>query len=269
MKTGPDEGIVFAGRDIWTMVPGSTQLEWVAQIVGSRPLTVTSDGNSLYYGEYRRNEERRPVQIWAACRKGYDWQAIYSFEQVRHIHGVFHDPYTRGIWTTTGDFDSESGLWWTGDGFFNVVKVAGGSQQYRAVQLLFSRDAVYFGSDVPAERNYLYRLDRESGVVSVLTEVGGPVFFGCKVGDYLFFSTVVEPCKEGRLRYAEVWGSYGGEEWCCIRSYKKDLWPMKLFQYGQVRFPLGPGDGESVWMAQLSTKQDASTVRVKLKDLMR
>ncbi|MDN5849337.1 MAG: hypothetical protein L0H63_06800, partial [Nitrococcus sp.] len=97
--------------------------------------------------------------------------------------------------------------------------------------------------------------------------VGGPVFYGCKVGQHLFFSTVVEQSAVNRSRWAEVWGSAQGGSWRLVRRYRKDLWPLKYFQYGQVLFPSGPGDDKHLWCTPMATKQDQQTLKLRLEGL--
>jgi len=63
-------------------------------ITGSRPLCICRKDETLYYGEYCNNPERRPVRIFASHDQGASWPVIYSFDDVRHVHGIFHDEYT-------------------------------------------------------------------------------------------------------------------------------------------------------------------------------
>ncbi len=232
---------------------------------GSRPLLLCSVGDTFYYGEYQSNNERSPVHIWRWNVGAEKWDVAWKFIDVRHVHGVFHDQYENVLWVTTGDLDHEAGIWRTEDDFQTLHKVVGGSQQFRAVQLLFDQDYVYFGSDAPDEKNYIFRMDREGKNVEPLEAVGSSVFYGCKVGDHLFFSTAIEPSRVNTTRYAEVWGSADGKNWRVIRRFKKDIWPMQYFQYGQVLFPTGPGDGENLWMTPMATQYDGKTVQYSLK----
>ncbi len=224
----------------------------LGSITGSRPMVMCQVDGTFYYGEYRSNPERSPVHVWQ-CKKGQKrWSSAWQFKNVRHIHGVFHDFYTDSIWVTTGDQNSEAGIWRTDDGFKTLELIAGGSQQKRAVQLLFTEDYVYFGSDTPNERNYIYRMDRAGERLEPLVAVGSSVFFGCIVGKSLYFSTAVEPSKVNARRYAEVWRSNNGEDWMKCLEFKKDIWAMNLFQYGQVFFPAGPGDGTKLYYTPFS-----------------
>ncbi|MBU1148024.1 MAG: hypothetical protein KKD11_06685, partial [Candidatus Omnitrophica bacterium] len=79
---------------------------------GSRPLSMcrAQDG-TLLWGEYFRNSDRNEVNIYESKDNADTWQVNHTFERgsIRHIHGVFCDPYDDRVWVTTGDKDAESG----------------------------------------------------------------------------------------------------------------------------------------------------------------
>jgi hypothetical protein len=263
-KTGNDSAVVVANQSIFSMDEGNGRLVRKAKLTGSRPLSMCVSGGTVYYGEYRRNSDRSPVHVWAGNREGDAWTPAWRFDGIRHVHGVFSDPFTGHIWVTTGDEDDESGIWRTDDGFKSLCKVAGGSQQYRAVTLLFSEDLIYFGSDSPDLKNYIYVMDRETGEIDARCRVSEPVFYGTKVGDQLFLSTAIEPSEVNDGREAIVWGSSNGYDWRVILRFAKDRLPMKLFQYGQVQFPAGPGDGDNLWCTPFATTMDQKTIKIKI-----
>jgi len=225
--------------------------------------------DSLYFGEYFGNPDRQAIHIYGSQDGGRHFETVYTFPPgtVRHVHGVFADPYSDLLWVTTGDTDEESAIWITDDRFGHLERVVGGTQRHRAVQLLFTERFVYFGSDTPLERNYLYRLERESGRVKCLQTVQGPVFYGCKVGDVLFFSTVVEPSSVNVERHACLWGSPDGNSWQCLAKFRKDFWPMKLFQYGQILFPSGENNTGRLWFTPFATECDQTLRCLYVSDL--
>lgn len=240
----------------------------VMPVYGKRPLNLCADNDSwLYYGEYRGNQERSPIHIYACDNEGRQWASVWKFNGIRHVHGVFHDPYDNRIWVTTGDTDEESGIWMTDDRFKTLDKVLGGSQQMRAVQLLFTESHVYFGSDTPLEKNHIYRMDKKTCEVQRLQEVESSVFWGCKVGENLFFSTAVEPSKVNKCKDACIWGSKDGETWKCIARFRKDIWPMKLFQYGQIFFPAGENNTEYLWFTPFATEKHMTVQKLNVKEL--
>ena len=261
--TGPDSAVIVAHRHIFRFAEGATRLERVCALEASRPMGICVAQGSMYYGEYRGNSERSPVHVWAAETGNLrEWKAVWRFENVRHVHGVYFDPYTSAIWVTTGDKDGESAIWMTEDRFQTLTCMAGGSQQTRTVQLLFAKGHVYFASDAPHDINHIYRLERTTGRIEVLATVAEPVFYGCKIGERLFFSTIVEPSTVNTGRHAVIWGSPDGSAWHVIARFKKDFLPKKLFQYGQVMFPAGPGDGEHLWFTPFSTACDQITFKM-------
>jgi len=251
--------VLIANRSLYCLDGGSIKL--LGPIKGSRPLALCVANDAFYYGEYRSNTERSSVHIrkWQADEK--KWEVVWRFDGIRHVHGVFHDPYERAIWVTTGDHDHEAGIWRTDDDFATLQKVTGGTQRFRAVQLLFDRDHIYFGSDAPDEKNHILRMNRDGKNVEQLAAVSSSVFYGCKVGEHFFFSTAVEPSRVNTTRYAEVWGSTDGVNWQMVCRFKKDIWPIKYFQYGQALFPSGPGDGKNLWLTPMATADDNKTFK--------
>jgi hypothetical protein len=261
---GEDSGVILANRD--TFLLSRDKIDYCGPLHGSRPLTLceTTDG-SVYYGEYRSNPHREPVGIWKLDSQACAWMCVWKFERIRHIHGIFEDPNTSSLWITTGDKDDEVGIWRTDDSFSTVSKVAGGSQQLRAVQLLFTKEYVYFGSDTPNEQNHIYRMDRRGNNIECLTQVDSSVFFGCTVGDSLFFSTAAEPSSVNTTQYAAVWRSDNGSDWWRWMRFPKDCLPMKYFQYGQVLFPSGPGDGRHLWLTPFATRGHNKSIKIDVK----
>ena len=224
---------------------------------GSRPMSLCRRGGSLYYGEYRSNPERFPIAVWRSDDGGASWIRAWTFDSVRHVHGVYHDPHDDALWVTTGDMDAEVGLWRTRDDFRSLGRIAGGSQALRVVQLLFTPTHVLFGSDAPGEVNYLYRMNRRSGAIRAVQKVGESVFYGTQSGEVCAFGTAVEPSEVNRSRETVVWLSKdGGESWHRGMAFRKDWLPMRLFQYGQVLFPAGPGDGNTLWLTPYGAQPD-------------
>lgn len=230
---------------------------------GSRPLSISEYEGKLVYGEYASNRDRAPVSVWG---HGIDGPAerLFLFYDIRHIHGVFKDPLDGSFWITTGDDDEESGIWRLGPDFSSCEKIVHGSQQFRAVTLLFTESHIYFGSDTPREQNYIYRMDRLGASIEKLIDVAGSVFFGCSVGGKLFFSTAVEPSSVNKSQISEIWTADEGTNWRLFECTKKDYWHPKYFQYGQIRFPVGPGDGKNLWYSEVATVGDGYCYKVPL-----
>lgn len=237
------------------------QVHDLGHVEGSRPLKLTCAHGSFYYGEYRSNPERDPVHVWrwSPTEGSRTWSPAWQFDDVRHVHGVYHDPLTDALWVTTGDEDHESAIWRTNDQFESLEKVVGGAQAYRAVDLLFTEDYVYFGTDAPGQSNSICRIDRRGTSIKKLQSVSGPVMFGTKVGEALFFSTSVEPVPGKTSKVVEVWGAEDEENWARIATFRKDPWPMRAFQYGQAHFPSGPGDGKRLYVTPFAAGRHGLT----------
>jgi hypothetical protein len=233
-------------------------------VVGSNPLNLCVSNGKVYYGCYWGNPNREPVSIYSLS--GSSWKKIYTFENIRHIHGVFKDPYTDYFWVTTGDLDSEAAIWVSKDGLKTLTPVVHSSQQSRAIKLIFTEENIYYGSDTPSELNHLYSLNRKSGIIHKICKVNGSVFFGCKSRNKIFFSTAVEPSPINQDRNASVWGGDIGDthSWRNIVSFEKDVLPMKLFQYGQVYFPQEQCFDGSIWCTPLGTEKDYKSVLIDL-----
>ncbi len=224
---------------------------------GKRPLALCKTNDQrLLYGEYRGNPERTPVSIWESRDGGCSWSAVHTLRNVRHIHGIFQDPYNDSLWFTTGDEDHECAIWNSSADFSKVEKIVQGGQQARAITLQFTADRVFFGTDTPLERNFLYGFSRSDPEPKKITEVDGSVFFSCRVGQEMFFSTACEPSTVNTAGCSSVYKINGDGESSRVASWQKDIWPMKLFQYGQVFFAAGQDDEKGLWVTPFATRQD-------------
>lgn len=138
----------------------------------------------LFFGEYFRNEERTKVNVYCSKDFGQNWQVVYEFApgEIRHIHSLQRDPYTDKLWICTGDYDQESKIGWSDDQFNSIHFIGHGSQVWRSCQLVFAREAVYWGADTGSEDlGGIYRWDREDMTLSKLIKVDGALFFGTRL----------------------------------------------------------------------------------------
>jgi hypothetical protein len=101
-----------------------------------------------------------------------------------------------------------------------------------------AEDGLYFSSDTPLERNHIYRLDR-LGNIATLADLDSSSIYGCRVGNTIFFSTMVEPSETNLKQTVSIYGAHGGASWRKQLSWKKDVWPKGLFQYGNAFLPGG------------------------------
>lgn len=261
IKVRDDLLVIFAAKKIFQVNLNDGRVREVNIIHGSRPLNVCFDGEHLYYGEYHRNPERAPMNIYKSSDFGSTWTICYTFDNIRHIHGVFHDPVTEGIWVTTGDFEDEAGIWRTSKSFEKMEPVVRGGQQARVIDLLFTDTQLVYGTDAPEEQNWYYSMERSTLIPEKLAQACGPVFHAVKSGDDLYFSTVCEPSESTHYLNSElVKVSNGKVE--TILSREKDKYSMKYFQYGQLLLPSGRGNSGQIWCTPYALQGDQRSVLI-------
>jgi len=248
---------------IVTLRPNEAEFHVTQSITrGTRPLHITAvPGGSIFWGEYFDNPSRDEVHIYASTDDGSTWNVAYTFPKhaIRHVHNIIHDPWQNCLWVLTGDHGDECRILRASRDFTRVEAVLQGNQQARAVALVPAEDGLYFSSDTPLESNWIYRLDRQ-GALSRLAPISSSSIFGCRVGTHVFFSTMVEPSEVNRDRHVRI---YGGDirngltqHWQPILDWKKDRWPMGLFQYGNAFLPDGNNSTPYLALTTLAVEPD-------------
>ena len=123
-----------------------------------RHRTVRSTG-----AEYFDNRDRSEVFIYVSSDQGATWSVAYTFpaKAIRHVHNIVHDPWQNCLWILTGDYEHECRILRASYDLRTIEPVLAGNQQTRAVALIPTPDALYFSSDTPLEKNFIYRLSRQ------------------------------------------------------------------------------------------------------------
>ncbi len=197
-----------------------------------------------YFGEYFMNPGRGEVQIYRLDPSLEKWEIAHTFAagEVRHIHGVYRDPYDpEALWVTSGDAMGECYLYRTRDRFNTIERIGEGTQLWRAVRLFFTAEAVCWLTDSQLEQNHSCRWDRKTMQLTLGQTLDAPAWYGSttKEGLHLAFTTV-EPGPSVRRNSAGIFASRDGFHWDEIYHFEKDFWrPMKLFKYGVVSCPSG------------------------------
>ncbi|HWY57420.1 MAG TPA: hypothetical protein VNZ03_23345 [Terriglobales bacterium] len=227
---------------IVTLVPGDTEFNETHKVVrGTRPLHfATTPNDHIFWGEYFNNPRRDEVHIYVSTDRGAHWDVAYTFPggTIRHVHNIVYDEWDNCFWVLTGDHDSECRILRASCDFKTVEVVLCGSQQTRSAALVPTPDGIYFSSDTPLETNHVYRLDRRGDLRQVAT-LNSSSTHGCRVGNGIFFSTMVEPSAINSSRDVYLYGSADGGRWQLLEQWEKDRWPMGLLQYGNAFLPDG------------------------------
>jgi hypothetical protein len=262
----PSGGLVAAVPGaIVTLRPNETEFRRTHVITrGTRPLhlTVVHSG-AVFWGEYFDNSAREEVHIYGSTDGGESWSVAYTFPKgsIRHVHNIVHDPWDNCLWVLTGDYGNECRILRAACDFSRIETVLQGNQQARAVALVPMEDGLYFASDTPLESNHIYRLDR-AGPLTQLAPISSSSIYGCRVGEHVFFSTMVEPSEVNRDRNVRVYGSRDGQSWQPLLARKKDRWPIGLFQYGNAFLP--DGDNATPYLAVTTIAVEADDMVMSL-----
>ena len=245
------------GRII-TLAAGETEFCTSYKLLrGTRPLHVTAGPNDqLLWGEYIDNAARAEVHIYGSTDHGEHWDVAYTVPKgaIRHVHNIIYDTWANCYWVLTGDVGSECRILRASLDFKNVDTVLSGSQQTRAAALIPTCDAIYFSTDTPLETNCVYRLER-GGNLSKVATLGSSSINGCRVGNSIFFSSMVEPSQTNLEQNVCLFGSSDGQNWQRLLQWRKDLWPLRLFQYGNAFLPDGDNDSGLLALTTVAVKE--------------
>lgn len=246
----------------------------------SSPLQLcpATDGDiyQVYWGDYGPNSKRLEVNIYGLAADG-KVNVIYTFAkgQVRHIHGIVQDG-TKGYYIFTGDNEPNAGIYHADLSFSKVEPVACGDQQYRAVVGFPTEQGLLYATDAVNEPNHIYLLSSE-GTLQVIMGVNGSCIYGSKYRGGYLFSTTVEP--DERNQGLLSWISYKRGQGILsdrvqlifvdvnmrpsiLTELKKDLFPMKLLQYGCIQF--AEGKDETAFLYPVAVrKYDGLTLQLR------
>lgn len=220
--------------------------------VGNKPghqgVCVTPDG-TVFFGEYSINlDHKNETKLYRSTDNAMSFQTVLTFPKtVRHIHFIKYDPYEKCLWLGTGDADIECYLMRSFDNGDTWETVGTGSQDWRAIGVCFTKDALIWGTDAGSvpDQNHIIRMDRETRQIEVVANAEGPCH-GCAgyVDGRVFISTGVEGGENEKDRYARL-KKIRKTEVSDLLKVKKDMIPL-ILQYGVMRFPLGTENTDKV-----------------------
>ena len=214
--------------------------------------------STLYFGEYFQNPGKGEVNVYRTTDNLTSWKSVYSFPpgKIRHVHAVQKDPYTGKIWICTGDLDRESSVGWSDDEFETLHIIGKGSQLWRVCQLVFTEEALYWGTDTGIlSVAGIYKWDRKSGNIQKLYELDGPVFYGITLANgTIVMSSNREGMKnekDDRTRLFIIANDKTEVMKCGTWHHKK---PGFRFKYAKLRFQRNSG-AESLAISIMNQKE--------------
>jgi hypothetical protein len=201
------------------------------------------DERRVFLGEYGHNADRGAVPIWSSPDAGRSWSVAHEFpaHSVKHVHGVYRDPYSGDLWIPTGDFDGECYLHRADPEFKRIERYGDGSQSWRTVSLLFEPERISWMMDSHLQTCHLFHLDRRTGAMQQGRSFPGPVWYVKQLQDHI--SLAQSSCEVGpgvQSDFAHLFASRDNETWLEVAKFRKDLWPKQLFKFGALGFADGP-----------------------------
>lgn len=182
--------------------------------------------DTVYFGEYITTPRPHQVRVFRGSRDGTEWDIVHTFPagEIFHIHSIQFDSYRSRYWITTGDSDAESKILYTDDGFQSIHRLGGGSQDWRVVSLMITKEHLYWGSDNDREPAGIFRWSFMNRDFSKIIEIGKPSYFSTILRDgTLVLSTTYEPQSPYTGKYrpdatTDLWGSRDGSNWIKLLS---------------------------------------------------
>lgn len=242
----------------------------------SNPLNFCSDGECVYWGDYGNNSGHAPVNIYR-LDSTLNLQIIYSFPSntIRHIHNIVYDTNNKCFFILTGDLEENAGIYVATENWRNVSPLVTGEQNYRAVVGFPLSNGFIYATDAVEEDNHIFLL--QDNQVRPLCSFPGSCIYGTETNDYYVFASTVEP-PEGRgffnlftYRLGKgIKDRYAHLLIVCksdlrpveLVKVKKDIWPMKLFQYGALLFPGGQRLHDDLWFYSVACAGDGISRRI-------
>ena len=218
---------------------------------------------SVFFGEYLSNQDRGPIRIYRYRAGEQSLEVVNEFGPgaVRHVHGVYADPFSDALWCVTGDVEGECRILRTTDEFRTIDVVGTGDETWRTVSLLFRPEAVYYGSDAEFEQNHAYRIDRRSGDRTRLGPLEGPVYYSKSVGGDLYLAVTAELCPSQTEPVASIWHISDTDDLTRVLKVNKDTLP-KQFLPGTIHFANGPADENEVFFHTVALEGDDRSYRL-------
>lgn len=240
---------------------------------GNKPshqgVCVTPQGY-VFLAEYILNNDRtHEICLYRSKDMGLSFEKVKIFPQgdIRHLHFIKWDEYEKCLWLGTGDYgkdNNECRLYKSKDNGDTWYLIGQGSQDWRAIGLCFSKEAVLWGTDAgsTADVNHLIRMNRFDQRIAVLEDMEGPCHGCASYQDgRVFFSTGVEGGENEKDNAAHL-KAYSQGHTSEVLRLKKDRWPL-VVQFGVIRFPIGTEQCNRVAFTAMGLKGYGETVMIE------
>lgn len=265
--------MVAARRKVIIFSPNGDILNIWSDFHGNKPghqgACVTPDG-TVFFTEYLLNTKRdHPIRLWRSKDQGITWNIIKEFApgDIRHLHFIKWDKYEKCLWLGTGDYgkgNCENRLYKSIDNGDTWTLIGQGSQDWRAIGVCFTKDALLWGTDAGScpDTAHFIRMNRKTQLLEILGDLEGPCH-GCasyKDGR-AFFSTGVEGGENEKDNFARL-KEYKAGKIETIWKLKKDIFPL-ILQYGIMRFPLGTDNCNRVVLTTMALKKHGEAIMIE------
>jgi hypothetical protein len=207
---------------------------------------------NIYFGEYFMNPDRVPVNIWCVAHDLSSWHIAHKVEGIRHVHGIFPDPFDTGVfWITAGDFEDENLIFRTDETFKKLTTFGDGGQPWRTVHLFFTKAHINWLTDSNLEQNHACRMDRISGELEMGQPIDASTWYGCTTVEGLHIAfTTIERGPAIQTDKSKIMVSRDAFHWEPVASFKKDFWkPVQIFKYGVISCPSGKMSLEDLYLS--------------------
>lgn len=232
--------VAVAQDGVYYAEPADTRMTRTFRITrGSRPLNLTVDGNRVIFGEYGSGYESSEVAIYVSEDGGRTFDVGYRFPKsdIRHVHNVQVDPDGKGYWVFVGDHGRQPGIGLLSRDMRTMDWLCRGRQRARIVSAIIEPDCFVCGTDSDCERNFIVRIDKQSGRIDDLLEVEGSSLYSTRFGPVRLISTCVEPNPACSSRECALYASVNGEDWKRAAVFQKDRYHPTYFQFGTLVLP--------------------------------
>jgi hypothetical protein len=257
--------IIFGYGYIWTLSSLDFTLISIEKYYGSRPLNVANDENIIVYGAYFSNLERYPVPLFQSF-DGITWSILCHTSGIRHFHSVKLIGDGR-LLCTTGDENHENKLLLIDLASKKKTELLIGGQKNRFICMEGDiKRGFYLFMDTPLEENSVFHFDINTCQKTEIGRVSSSVFHSVEANNSIYFSTAVEPSQINRTNKSKIY-QIEKNEIKFISEFKKDLWSMKYFQYGQIKFSRNKSSKLEVMYTPFATKKTGMTYKLSKGDL--